>query len=79
MQKLLILQSFHRYVPTGAFRTVTKPGGAQESVELERKEVLSRDTTVEVADDLAADWTAKGLARPVEGGSTGDTEAAVSG
>ena len=68
MQKLLILQSFHRYVPTGEFRTVTKPGGEQERVELERKEVLARGTTVEVADDLAADWIAKGLARAVRAG-----------
>jgi hypothetical protein len=75
MQKLLILQSFHRYVPTGEFRTATN--GAQDRVELERKQALAKGTMVEVADDLAADWIAKGLARAVEGASTGDTETAV--
>ncbi|MCW5738042.1 MAG: hypothetical protein KIS73_28225 [Enhydrobacter sp.] len=77
MQKLLILQSFHRYVPTGEFRTVTKPGGGQERVELERKEVLVQSTTVEVGDELATDWIAKGLARTTGGASTGDTATAV--
>jgi len=77
MQKLLILQSFHRYAPTGEFRTVTKPAGGQERVELERKEVLAQGTAVEVGDELATDWIAKGLARAVEGASTGDTETAV--
>lgn len=72
MQKLLILQSFHRYVPTGEFSTVTKPGGGQERVELERKEVLVQGTTVEVGDDLAADWIVKGLARAVEVASAED-------
>lgn len=66
MQKLLILQSFHRYVPIGEFRTVTKPGGEHERVEIERKEGLAEGKTVEVGDDLAADWIAKGLARAVE-------------
>jgi hypothetical protein len=85
MQKLLILQSFHRYVPTGEFRTETKPGGGQtkpgggqERVELERKEVLSRGSTVEVADDLAADWIAKGLAEAAQAASAGDAGTAVS-
>jgi hypothetical protein len=78
MQKLLIVQSFHRYVPTGEFRTVTKRGGGQERVELERKEVLAQGTTVEVADDLAADWIAKGLARAVEAAGADDAGTAVS-
>jgi hypothetical protein len=78
MQKLLILQSFHRYMPTGEFRTVTKPGGAQDRVEIERKEGLAQGTTVEVGDDLAADWIAKGLARPVEAPGAGDAGTAVS-
>jgi hypothetical protein len=72
MQKLLILQSFHRYVPTGEFRIVTKPGGAQDRVEIERKESLAQGTTVEVGDDLAADWITKRLARPVEAAGAGD-------
>jgi hypothetical protein len=72
MQKLLILQSFHRYVPTGEFRNVTKPGGVQDRVEIERKEALARGTTVEVADDLASDWIAKGLARAAEATGAGD-------
>jgi len=78
VQKLLIVQSFHRYVPTGEFRTVTKPGGAQERVELERKEVLVQGTTVEVPDDLTADWIAKGLARAVEVASADNAGTAVS-
>lgn len=77
MQKLLILQSFHRYVATGEFRTVAKLGGAQERVELERKEVLSRGSTVEVADDLAADWIAKGLAEAAQAASAGDAGTAI--
>jgi len=72
MQQLLILQSFHRYVPTGEFRAVTKRGGGLERVELERKEVLVQGTTVEVGDDLAADWIAKGLAKAVEAASADD-------
>jgi hypothetical protein len=72
MQKLLIRQSFHRYVPTGEFRVVTKPGGAQDRVEIERKESQVQGTTVEVGDDLAADWIAKGLARPIEVAGAGN-------
>jgi hypothetical protein len=71
MQKLLILQSFHRYVPTGEFRTVTKPGGEQYRVEIERREGLVQGTTVEVADDLADDWIAKGLAQVADSVSDG--------
>jgi hypothetical protein len=78
MQKLLLLQSFHRYVPTGEFRTVTKPGGAKDRVEIERKEVLARSSTVEVAGDMAADWIAKGLARGVEAAGADDAGTAVS-
>jgi len=78
MQKLLILQSFHRYVPTGEFRTVKKPGGEQDRVEIERREGLAKSTTVEVSDDLAADWIAKGLARAVEAASADDAGTAVS-
>lgn len=77
MQKLLILQSFHRYVPTGEFRTVRKPGGEQERVEIERKDRLAQGATVEVEDGLAADWIAKGLARGVEVAGTGDEGTAV--
>ncbi|MCW5705435.1 MAG: hypothetical protein KIT82_22990 [Bradyrhizobium sp.] len=77
MQKLLILQSFHRYLPTGEFRTVTKPGGGQERVELERKEVLVKGTTLEVGDELAADWIVKGLARAVEAPNASDAGPAV--
>ena len=77
MQKLLILQSFHRYVPTGEFRTVRKPGGEQDRVEIERREGLAKGLTVEVADDLAADWIAKGLASAVRADSTGDEVTAV--
>lgn len=72
MQKLLIAQSFHRYVPTGEFRTVTKRGGGQERVELERKEVLVQGTIVEVGDEMAADWIAKGLAVAVEATAAGN-------
>lgn len=77
MQKLLILQSFHRYVPTGEFRTVRKPGGEQDRVEIERREGLAKGTTVEVSDDLAADWIAKGLASAVRADNTGDEVTAV--
>ena len=77
MQKLLILQSFHRYVPTGEFRTMVKPGGAQERVELERKEVWAQGTTVEVADDLAADWISKALAEAALDASNGHAGTAL--
>jgi hypothetical protein len=71
MQKLLILQSFHRYVPTGEFRTVRKPRGEQDRVEIERREGLAKGITVDVSDDLAADWIAKGLARVADSVSDG--------
>lgn len=72
MQKLLILQTFHRYAPTGEFRTLTRPGGAHVCVERERKEVFSQGSMVEVPGDLAADWIAKGLAQATEPVSNGD-------
>jgi len=78
MQKLFIAQSFHRYVLTGEFRIVAKSGGGQERVELERKEVLVQGTTVEVGDDMAANWIAKGLARALEVTSADDAGTAVS-
>ena len=65
-------------MPTGEFRTATTPGGGQERVEHERKEMLVQGTTVEVGDDLAADWIAKGFARAVEVASANDAGTAVS-
>jgi hypothetical protein len=58
-------------VPTGEFRTVRKPGGEQDRVEIERREGLAKGTTVDVSDDLAADWIAKGLAQVADSVSDG--------
>ena len=53
MEKVLILQSFHRFVDDGD----GKP---------ERKEQFPAGRTVEASDAAAADWIAKGLAKAVE-------------
>lgn len=67
--KVLILQGFHRYVPTGEFRDVPKVGGAPgetERHEIERKETFPAGKTVEASEEDAADWIAKGLAKAAE-------------
>lgn len=66
MQKLIILQSFHRYVPTGEMRDVPKIGGGTESVAVERRENFPAGKTVEASEEDAADWIAKGLAKAAE-------------
>lgn len=60
--KVLILQSFHRFVPTGEFRQT--PKNAQ--VEIERKESFPEGKTVEVSEEEAADWIAHALAKAAE-------------
>lgn len=50
--KVLILSSFHRFVPT-------------EEGKPERREAFSAGQTVTVSEEDAADWVAKDLAKPV--------------
>lgn len=67
MQKIVIAQKFHRYVPTGEVRTVPRIGGGTEEVAVERREdfPVGKTLTVpgQVSADDAASWIEKGLAR----------------
>ena len=49
---VLILQTFHRFVPEGEGRP-------------ERKERFAQGQTIKVSEEDAADWIAKGLVREV--------------
>ena len=66
MQKILIAQKFHRFVPTGEMRTVPKVGGGTEQASVERKEEFLPGRTLAVPDQVsaedAASWVEKGLA-----------------
>lgn len=53
MEKVLILQTFHRFV----FVADDKP---------ERKEIFPAGKTVDASEEDAADWIAKGLAKAAE-------------
>jgi hypothetical protein len=60
MQKVRILQNFHRFVGSGEFREGVLHNG--ERVEIEKKEQFMVGQTPEVSDEDAESWVDKGLA-----------------
>lgn len=79
MTKVAIKASFHRYVPTGQFKTVPAPLGGVTRVEIERRETFSKGAVVDASDEDAADWIAKGLAKAVSAAGADEQSAQEAG
>lgn len=79
MQKLIILQTFHRFVPTGETRTVHKVGGGTEQHAVERREDFPAGKSVEASSEDAAAWIAAGLAKAVDPASAREKPAREAG
>lgn len=79
MQKLIILQTFHRYVPTGETRVVPKIGGGTDRHAVERREDFPAGKSVEASSEDAAAWIAAGLAKAVDAASAREKPAREAG